>query len=416
MSSLYVLLWTSVRLALRQLLRHKVRSFLTMLGIFIGVGAVVAIVSLGEGLRTYFLDMMSSTASDDMVYIMPDVPMEPGRISYAEKPFKNRDVDMVRGSDYVVNVFGGQILNNTTIKHGWRSENVFCQLCSRDYFPIDGWELARGRYYTPAEERGRALVCVVGGGVHELLYEDGERLLGSSLQIAGARFTVIGELKSRSALEGGQDANRMVFVPLETGQDRLTGNDDIYWMAAKVRSSKELARAKEDIAARLRASRRIRSGKDDDFSISTMDDWANFANNFVNTLIVVFGVVAVIALAVGGIGVMNIMLVNVRERTREIGLRKALGATATQVTWQFVVEAMTLTLVGGVLGMALGYGLGFVVSLVMKGLWDVFWMPHVPAAWVLAVVGTSVGLGLVFGVYPAWRAGLLNPIDALRYE
>jgi putative ABC transport system permease protein len=416
MSSLYVLLWTSMRLALRQLLRHKVRSLLTMLGIFIGVGAVVAIVSLGEGLRTYFMDLMASTVSDDMVYIMPDVPMEPGRVRYAEKPFKNRDMDMVLSSEYVVEVFGGHILSNITIKHGWRSENVYCQLCSRDYFPMDGWRLERGRYYTPAEERGRALVCVVGNGVHELLYEEGEQLLGSSLQIAGGRYTVIGELQSRSALEGGQDANEMVFLPLQTGQDRITGSDDIYWMAAKIRDSKELTLAKDDIAARLRASRRIRSGKDDDFSITTPDDWANFANGFVNTLIIVFGVVAVIALAVGGIGVMNIMLVNVRERTREIGLRKALGATATQVTWQFVVEAMTLTLVGGLLGMALGYGLGFVISLVMKGLWDVFWMPHVPAAWMLAVIFTSIGLGLIFGVYPAWRAGMLNPIDALRYE
>jgi len=211
-------------------------------------------------------------------------------------------------------------------------------------------------------------------------------------------------------------ANMMVFVPTTTGQARLLGNDELYAITAKIKDSSKLAAAKEDIAARLRASRRIRSGKDDDFQISTAEDWADFANGFVNTLLMVFGIVAVIALAVGGIGVMNMMLVNVRERTKEIGLRKAFGATAAQITWQFLVEAMTLTIIGGLVGIALGYALGFGVALLMKGLWGVFWMPSVPLVWIAAVIGTSAFLGLAFGVYPAWRAGTMDPINALHYE
>lgn len=416
MSSIYVLLWTTLKLAVRQLLRHKVRSVLTMLGIFIGVGSVVAIVSLGEGLRGFFMDTMAATATDDLVYIMPDVPMRAGRIPHLEKPFKNRDIDMVDSSDYVTTTIGGNMLNSVTVKHGWRSENVMCSMAPHEYFPMDGWLLENGRFFNTAEERGRALVVVVGGGIHDLLYDDHEELLGSQLIIGGSRFTVIGELKSRTALGGGNDANRMLFIPLETGQDRLLGSDDIFWIAAKVRSSTELTEAKEDIAVRLRASRRIRSGADDDFQITTPDDWAEFGHTFVNTMLMVFGVVAVIALIVGGIGVMNVMLVNVRERTREIGLRKALGATAAQITWQFLVESSTMTLIGGLLGLCLGYGLGFSVALLMKSLWDVFWMPSVPMVWIVAVMATSIGLGLVAGVYPAWRAGLLDPINALRYE
>jgi len=416
MSSIYVFLWTSFKVAIRQLLRQKVRSFLTMLGIFIGVGGVVAIVSLGEGMRSYFRQMMSDTASDDMMYIMPDVPMSPGRLPYVEKPFKNYDLDMVLSSEYVTDAIGMNLVEDAIIKHGWRSDKVIVGIAPHEYFPLDGWKLKRGRYYTKAEERGRAMLCVIGGEVGDLIYAENEEVLGSTLTINGVRFQVIGELDSRSAMEGGQDANKMVFVPLETGQDRLAGNDDIFFMALKIRDSKELQRAKEDVASRLRASRRIRSGKDDDFAISTPDDWAKFGNDFINTLIMVFGVVAVIALVVGGIGVMNIMLVSVRERTREIGLRKALGATAFYITWQFLVEAITLTLVGGLLGMLLGYGLGGGIALLMKAAWDVFWLPSVPMGWIIAVLLTSVGLGIVFGVYPAWRAGQLDPIVALHYE
>lgn len=416
MNSLYTFLWTSLRLALRQLLRHKVRSFLTMLGILIGVGSVVAIVSLGEGLRELFMGQIASQANTDMIWVMPDAPLIQGQVPRGIKLFKQRDVDMVSGSEYIGEVYGFHMDDSALVKHGWRSERVQCLMVTEEYFPMDGWKLNRGRLFNDAEDRGRALVCVVGSKVHEQLYEPGEEILGSYLQINGQRFRVIGELQERSAMEGGSQANRLVFIPLSTGQDRLLGTDDLYMIMAKVRDSRRIEEAREDIAARLRASRRIRSGKDDDFKITTTADWADFTNQFLNTLIVVFGVVAVIALIVGGIGVMNIMLVNVRERTREIGLRKALGATAGQVTWQFLVEAMTLTTIGGLIGLGLGWLLGLSVALVMKSLWDVFWMPSVPSLWIAIVFGVSCGLGLVFGVYPAWRAGILDPINALRYE
>jgi putative ABC transport system permease protein len=405
-----------MRLALRQLVRHKVRSFLTMLGILIGVGSVVAIVSLGEGLREIFLGTIASQASADILWIMPDAPMRPGHMAQGIKPFKNHDVDIVAGSEYISNVYGIHIQGDTLIKHGWRSELVTCVMAPEEYFPMRNWKLAQGRLYNEAEKRGRALVCVVGGEIRDRIFDEGESVIGSFIQIKGQRFRVIGELENRSAIDGGGKTNTMIFIPLTTGQDRLLGTDDMFIMLAQVLDTTKLKQAEEDISQRLRQSRHIRSGADDDFVITAPDEWAGFANDFLNTLIVVFGVVAVVSLVVGGIGVMNIMLVNVRERTREIGLRKALGATAAQITWQFLVEAMTLTIVGGLIGLVTGWLLGFSVTLIMKSMWDVFWMPSVPTAWIVVVFGVSCGLGLVFGVYPAWRAGILNPIDALRYE
>jgi putative ABC transport system permease protein len=323
---------------------------------------------------------------------------------------------MVKGSEYVQDTFGGNAAQNVLLKRGWRSETIMLQNYNSDSFVLDALEIKRGRLFTRSEEENAAMVAVVGSEVKDLVYEPHEEILGSTLTLNGLRFTVVGELKGTSAMTGGQIKNKGVYIPLKTGQQRVFGNSDLYWMIAKLYDSKDLAAAKEDIARRLRASRKIRSGADDDFAITTPDDWAEFANNFVNTLIGVFGVVAVIALLVGGIGVMNIMLVSVRERTREIGLRKAIGAKSGDIVWQFLIESMTLTLIGGVGGIAAGYGLGSLVAFIMQKTLDVSWAPSVPLVWVGIVCLTCIGIGLLFGVYPAWRAGQLSPIDALRSQ
>ncbi len=404
------------RLALRQVFKHKVRSFLTILGILIGVGGVVTIVSLGEGLREVFNGNMASMATGDVIFVMPDAPMEPGRVPEGIKLFKLRDMDAIRESEHVSGLIGGNIKNNALVKHGWRSANLMVYGSPWNYFPIDNLEIDYGRLYTRGEEMGRAMVCVVGADIKKELYDEQESIIESFITVDGARYRVVGVLKSKSAMTGGGQFNKSIHIPMMTASARLFGNDDVYWMSVKVREGSDLLVAEEDVAARLRASRRIKAGKDDDFALTTPDDWAEFANSFVNSLIMVFGVIAMIALVVGGIGVMNIMLVSVQERTREIGLRKALGATSGTIAVQFLVESITLTLVGGMLGIAIGYAQGGLVSILMKNSLDVSWEPSVPLQWVVIVVIAMLAMGLGFGVYPAWRAGRLDPIIALRYE
>lgn len=404
------------RLALRQVMKHKVRSFLTILGILIGVGGVVTIVSLGEGLREVFKGNMASMATGDVIFVMPDAPMEPGRVPTGIELFKKRDVDSIKESELVTGVIGGNIKNSALVKHGWRSANLMVYGSPWNYFPMDNLEIDYGRLYSRAEEEGRAMVCVVGADIKKELYDPQEQIIGSFLTVEGSRYRVVGVLKSKSAMTGGGQFNKSIHIPMKTAAARLFGNDDIFWMSVKVREGTDLLVAEEDIAARLRASRRIKTGADDDFALTTPDDWADFANSFVNSLIMVFGVIALIALVVGGIGVMNIMLVSVQERTREIGLRKALGATSGTIAVQFLVESVTLTIVGGLLGIAIGYAQGGLVSILMRNALDVSWQPSVPISWVFIVLAAMLAMGLGFGVYPAWRAGQLDPIIALRYE
>ena len=225
------------RLALRQVFKHKVRSFLTILGILIGVGGVVTIVSLGEGLREVFKGNMANMASGDVMFVMPDAPMEPGRVPEGVKLFKGRDVDAIKESEYVVGVIGGNIRNSALVKHGWRSANLMIYGSPWNYFPIDNLEIDYGRLYTRGEEMGRAMVCVVGADIKTELYDEQESIIGSFLTVEGARYRVVGVLKSKSAMDGGGQFNKSIHIPMETAAARLFGNDDIYWMAIKIHDS-----------------------------------------------------------------------------------------------------------------------------------------------------------------------------------
>jgi putative ABC transport system permease protein len=416
MNTLYVLVFASVRIALQHLVRHRVRSFLTLLGIALGIGAVVSIASLGEGLKEFFAVSVGSSAAPDMLFIMPDVPIDPARLVMAAKPFKNRDVEALQRCPYVAEVIGGNMQQDALIKHGWRSDRTLLANVDTGYFALDRLEPGDGRLFSPAEIHNNALVAVVGGQIRDKVYAPGERVVGSTLYVNGIRFTVVGELKSVSALEGGVQENNCVYIPLGTGQHRIFGTDDLYWMAVRVRDSRQLPAAKDQATQALRQSRHIRSGKDDDFIVAAPDDYMAFINGYLQKLVAVLGIVAVISLVVGGVGVMNIMLVSVAERTHEIGLRKALGATRLEILWQFLIEAMTLTTVGGLLGILAGLGLANAVGAALQATLKFSWAPQVPFDWIGAVYGFSLLLGLLFGVYPASRAARLDPIKAMHSE
>lgn len=412
---MYTYLVTTARLALLELAHHRGRSFLTSLGILIGVACVVVIVSVGEGLNEYFETQIVTQATADLVFVMPDVPLRIGQQTFpVARSFRQRDLEAVGSSEYVQAVFGGAMDYAASVKHGWRSTNVLLIAAPAEFLPVNNNTIASGRNYTLAEERSASAVAVIGPEVITELYEPHETVLGSQLRIGNQRFKVIGVLESRSAMENGHEVNLGVYIPLATGQHRVWGTHDMSWLFAKVRSREDLESAKEDIAARLRQSRRIRSGADDDFSITTMQDWARFASGFVKALIVVFGVVAIIALIVEAIGVMNVMLVAVKERTREIGLRKALGATSGQVAWQFLIESQTLTLLGGLAGLGLGWLTSLGLLKASDEVWNVYWTPEVPGEWLLLLAVICLTVGLVSGVYPAWKASRLEPVQAMR--
>ncbi|MCC7479711.1 ABC transporter permease [bacterium] len=398
------------------MLRHKMRSFLTMLGIMIGIASVMTIVSLGEGLRSFFVDFMATAASPDIVYVMPDMPLRPGKIDPAVKRFRNRDLEAVRSSSLVKSAVGGNYKEDALIRHGWRSASLNLVTEPHGFFRMEHLEAVEGRLYTDAEEQAAASVCVLGADVPGEIFGPGEPVLGATITVEGARLRVLGILNSRSALTAGAEHNRAVYVPLRTAQKRIFGSDELLWMAIQVQSIETMEAAKDDVTRLLRASRHIRSGADDDFKLYTAEDWTSFLSSYLNALMYTLASVAVLALLIGGIGVMNIMLVVVRERTHEIGLRKALGATRANITMQFLIEAMTLTLAGGALGIAAGYGLGSLTSMVMSERFDIYWSPDIPPFWIGLTLLVSAVVGLAFGVYPASRAGALDPIQALHHD
>jgi putative ABC transport system permease protein len=416
MSSGGTLIMASARVALQQLWRHKIRSFLTLLGIMIGTSSVITIVSLGEGLRSYFSQFMSAAASADLLYIMPDIPMRIGKFDTTAKTFRNRDVEVLNSAPYFVSAVGGHFKYDALIRHSWRSARLNLSAEPAEYFAIEHLEIDRGRIYSTQEERAAALVCVAGSQVAEELYAPGEEILGSTLTVEGVRLKVIGVFKGRSALTGGAEHNLAVYMPLRTAQKRIFGGDSVLWIAARLHDVSDAEAAKAEAARLLRASRHIRSGADDDFKVYSADQWLAFLDTYLNTLIIVLGVVAVIALIVGGIGVMNIMLVIVKERTHEIGLRVAMGATPRSITLQFLIEAITLTLVGGLLGLLGGYCLASLACWYLRENYGLDWRPFVPPLWIAIELLSSVMIGLLAGVYPATKAGRLDPIKALHYE
>jgi putative ABC transport system permease protein len=410
-------LYVSLKLAWRTLMQNKVRSVLTLLGMIIGVGAVIAIVSLGEGLRADFENQMSSLGAD-VFYMTPKAPKRPGQAPGMPKLFNMADMDAIRQSSTLVRRVVPGIMASATIKHGSKSKDVSVSGEDELYLTVSSTaKLDQGRFFTKAEVNAAARVLVGGEEIMQDLFEDYENPVGSDVMLNGVKYRIIGTLKHYSGMvqEGG-DINNSVVAPITTVQKRLIGSDDIFWVSMYLKPGADLTAAKEEVARVMRQRRRVRNVSDDDFQFISPDDFKAMGNQFINTLIAVFGSIAFMSLLVGGVGIMNIMLVSVTERTREIGLRMAVGANRPTVLTQFLVEAIVLTLVGGLIGMGAGYGGAGLVSLFLTQALELTWKPAIPPEWVAYSVGVSVLIGVIFGTYPAWKASQLDPVEAMRYE
>ncbi len=408
--------WTSVRVAWRSLKAHKLRSFLTLLGVLIGVSVVIAIVSLGEGLRILFAGEIGRLGKN-IIYIMPKELMRSGQI-HGEgglELFKSDDVNALkRNTTLLAGVQAGMRIPRQ-VKFRDKTYQALIEGGDPDWFEMAGVKIAEGKTFTQADYEARSRAAVIGQNIKKRLFPQFQSPVGEMIKIGDTYFTVIGVLEKSGGM-GNVTEDDFVIVPLTTLQERLTGTDDIFYILTRVKADADIEQAKKEIHQVLRARRHITDPTKANYEISTPADWLEFGNHFVNILVMVFGTIAGISLLVGGIGIMNIMLVSVTERTREIGLRMALGATRGNVLLQFLIEALVLTVLGGIVGLLLGWAFAFGLGFMLEKLIRASWTPMVPIPIILLTIFVSSCIGIIFGIYPAYRASQLEPIEALRYE
>ena len=398
----------AVRSASAALLAHKGRSALTSLGIVIGIGAIIAMVAAGDGVERK-LDESMATVGRNLILVRSGARTKTGAVADAA-PFTRDDVAAVRRQvSGLLNGLAEVQLSQRTAST--RTANWPTLVCGTtpDLAVVREWKLAAGRFLA-AEDVAQALpVCVLGDTVRRELFADEADVLGRTVRLDRVQLRVVGVLAPKGRNPVGADQDDELFVPLTTLQHKVVGEEKVGVILAGVRSESLTGRAVEEIDRVLRRAHRLKPGAED-FDVSSVQEMAQLGYTVTSTVQLLVAVIASLSLVVGGIGIMNIMLVSVSERTREIGLRMAVGATGADVLAQFLIEAVILALLGGFLGITLG--LGAASGLAAAAGWPVVVSPAV----VLLAVGVSAAVGVFFGFYPAWRASRLDPIDALRYE
>ena len=400
------MLWNTLLLALRAIHRNLMRSFLTILGIVIGVAAVITMVTLGNGATKSVSDQISSMGSN-LIMLMPGQRFGAG--SGGAPNFKLADVEAIRNQIGVAEAVAP--IANKAITAVYMAENWSTMVSgsSNDYFKAGNWELAAGRTFTEAEERAGKAVCVIGETVRTRLFGR-QNPVGSEIRIKQFACEVIGLLKSKGQSAMGSDQDDTIIMPLRTVQRRLTGSQDVNRLTVSVREGTSIDAVKDQLTLLLRERRNIGEAEEDDFRVLDTRQLAETLTGTTRILTMLLGAVAAVSLLVGGIGIMNIMLVSVTERTREIGIRLAIGALEREVLLQFLIEAVMLSSLGGLIGIALATGASIALSNLMG-------IPYQFDAGInLLSFLFSAAIGVIFGFFPARRAASMNPIDALRHE
>lgn len=401
-------LFTALQLAFTALRHNKGRSTLTSLGIVIGTGAVIAMVSAAGGARQK-LDERLENVGKNIVLIRPGARTTHGSVADV-KSLKNEEANLLRrrlkGMVQGVAEVQATVRPVTTRFHDWTTMIVGT---TPDMRKVRNWIVEFGRYLTDEDVKKQAAVCVLGQTVREKLFPDVANPVGQTVRVDHLSLKVVGVLapKGRSPIGGDQDDQ--VFIPLHTLQRKLVGEENLTMILTAVHAMNQLVPVKEEITQVLREKRRVKT-KQNDFDVSSVQEMAELAVIVTRTMQVLIGVIASISLLVGGIGIMNIMLVSVTERTREIGIRMAIGATPGNVLMQFLIESAVLALLGGFIGITLGIGSAAILALVAQ------WPIYIDYEMVAVSFLVSGGVGVFFGYYPALKASRLDPIDALRYE
>ena len=399
-------LWNALTLALREIRRKLMRSILTMLGIVIGVAAVITMVTLGNGATASVSAQIASLGSN-LVIVMPGQRMGGGGANVPR--FSLADVDAVATQVPDVDAVAPTVNAAVTAVAGARNWRTAATGSTDDYFVAGNWHLASGRVFTDAETRAGRAVCVLGDTVRRQLFDRADPI-GGELRLQKFSCQVVGVLAPKGQGAMGNDQDDVVVMPLRTVQRRLTGRTDVNTMMVSVHEGTSTEAVKARIEQLMRERRNIRPGEDDNFNVLDTRQIAQTLSGTTRILTLLLGAVAAVSLIVGGIGIMNIMLVSVTERTREIGIRLAIGALAREVLAQFLIESVTLSAVGGLLGIGLAAAASIALANVMG-------LPWAFDARINAVsFAFSALIGIVFGYMPARRAAQLDPIEALRHE
>ncbi|MBI3828593.1 MAG: ABC transporter permease [Planctomycetes bacterium] len=402
-----MLFWTIVKVAFKSLAANKLRSFLAMLGIIIGVGAVISMMAIGSGAQAQVLARFSAMGTNLLV-IRPGQRGSGGVMSGTQLNLKLDDADAMLKEAEGIGAVAPVVSGSSQVKYLSRNTRTNVLGSSTTYFTIRTFEIDKGRTFTEAEVDRHARVAVIGPVTATNLFGEDDAV-GEIIKVKGINFQVIGVMKSKGD-QGYFNPDDQVIVPYTTAMKQLFGLDYLREIDIQAADEEKLADVQESVKQLLRKRHRLQADTPDDFSIQNQAELLEARSSATKTFGILLGSVGAISLLVGGIGIMNIMLVTVTERTREIGVRKAIGAKNRHILLQFLIEAMIMSAVGGVIGVGVGVGAAHVVG-------DVMALQEVVETFsVILALTFSVGVGIFFGFYPACRASHLDPIEALRYE
>jgi len=400
-----------ISVALGALRANKLRSLLTMLGIVIGVGAVIAVVALGTGAQQAVKDRIAALGTT-LLTVNPGQQRGQGvAIAGAQQRLTVEDAKAV--DEHAMHLLGVQPEMRSMQQIVFGNKNASTQIIGTtpNYLEVRKYTMAVGKMFTAADDEGRQRVAVVGNTVvNNLGLTSPEAIVGEPVRIRGTQFTVVGVMAPKGQANAFQDPDDEILVPIQTSRFRVNGSDRLASISALAASEDEIPDAMAEIQRVLRRQHKIRQGLPDDFQIRNQADILQTTQETTQVMTYLLSGIAAVSLLVGGIGIMNIMLVSVTERTREIGIRKALGATRANILLQFLIEAVVLCLLGGIMGIVLGAGGATVMSHTAG------WNTQVSPAAIVMAFAFSAFVGLSFGVWPARRAAVLDPIAALRYE
>jgi putative ABC transport system permease protein len=403
-----MMLGETVAVAFQSIRANKLRSLLTMLGIVIGVGAVITMVALGAGAQMAVEERINALGAN-LLNVYPGQMSFRGVASDQRVSLTVDDAEALERDAPLLSAVVPELSRNQQVKYGNQNLNVNVVGTTANYAAVRNYQVPHGRMFTAGDDASRQRYAVLGSQVPEMLGTNPAAMIGQTLYVRGIPFEIIGILSEKGS-QGWQNPDEQILVPLQTARFRVFGTDRLRTIAVQVRDGTPIEQGMVDLERVLRREHKIRPAADNDFTIRNQREFLATQQAATQILTALLASIAAVSLVVGGIGIMNIMLVSVTERTREIGVRKALGATRLNILLQFLIEALVLCVTGGTIGILLGVGAAVALSRLLH------WNTLISPASILIAFGFSAAVGLFFGIWPARKAASLDPITALRYE